>query len=718
MSSAQRFLTRVLSIAMSSRRTPATLEHMESAVTSDGATGAPATPSAHETAEWVLLLDSGGSVLEAERGRSLKDHRLGEVLERLRKSTRLAELHPSLASVIDSARRLGASGARLALIPDLLSQPFPVRVTVTSLGGGRARYRVELSSLPRSSAWVPAVVAARHDDLLMLSLAEASMRAPTLARLQRDVLPTLCEALGAEAGMLYAAMGRADDLQLVATTGHLPHSPTRSLKPGELQGAEVECEASVDGGGLMLCDPKWFGWHLAPRSPLRVMWKAALRADETVGVLVFVREQQARSALSPTSALAALEIVASRLAVLVSEQSIMSMAADLETAYAVTKAISRSLDVDSTFHQIAVSAARAVKGSSCLLFELDASLTELVVVASSDADVSTLRGLRFKFSSAEEALAALTQRTAIVVEDLMGEYGVDAQLGEALAMRSAVFVPMFVQNAPIGSLLLYSREVEREYAPADLRMVEHIADQAASAVENARLYRDLRVSESRIRSLLHRVSLMREQQRAALATIVHDEITQSMVGAIYELEAVMGGLDEQNGRSVGRVLGTLRDATRRSREVIASLRSPLLDELGLPHALRSLAADFQEETGIRCRVECSGTRELADTVESSLYRIAREALANVRKHAQAKSVRMRFACERGEARLEIVDDGRGLSPGERTDTLEHFGVLMMQEQAAACGGACLVGPGRKGGVSVVATIPLDTVPVTARGDLL
>ena len=420
---------------------------------------------------------------------------------------------------------------------------------------------------------------------------------------------------------------------------------------------------------------------------------------------MFDRRLEVEASSESQTADAALEIVSLQVASLVHAKALKDLSADLETAYSVTKTISHSLDMDSTFHHIAVSAASAVRDSSCLLFELDEGTAELVVVASSEPDVSSLRGLRFKFDTVEEARALLAQKTAIVVEDLRGEYGVGAALAEALAMRSAVLVPMYAQNAPIGSLLLYSREVDREYAPADLRMAEHIADQAATAVANARLYRDLGLSESKMRALLHKVSLMREQQRSALATIVHDEVTQLMVGAIYELEAVVGRLDGQDSQSVARVLGTLRDATRRSREVIASLRSPLLGELGLASALKSLGADFEDETQVRCHVKCSGASVLPDPIQSSLYRIAREALANVRKHSDAKSVRIVFSSTRDEARLEITDDGRGLGTSSEASP-DHFGILMMQEQAAALGGSCAVSEGRREGVAVEVRIPL------------
>lgn len=679
-----------------------------------GAAGEPRTASDPSTAEGTLLVDAGGRVLEVRRAQTTADHRLGEVLERWHQSARLTDLHPSLTNAIQSARRLGASGARFALIPDLLSQPFPVRISVAPVDDGRGHYSAVVSSLTAGSPLALTAAESDSTDLLALALTDAAARAFSMSTVESDVLPTLCEMLAADACAVYASVHETEEPKLLAAMGHMPQGPARSIRLADMANLQARRQTPADAVGLWPGDAEWFGWHLEPTSALLAGYRAARGARGDSQVIAFLRDRRARPVVSAATALTAVDLVVSKVAAIAASGALAKMAADLETVYTVTKTISRSLDVDSTFHEIALSAAQAIEGSSCILFELDRGLSQLVAVASSDAEASATRGLRFRFASAEEARATLKRRTAIVVEDLRGDYGVDPQLGEVLTMRSALFVPMLVQEAPIGSLLLYSKETEREYAASDLRMVEHIADQAASAVENARLYRDLRVSESKIRSLLHRVSLTREQQRTALASIVHDEITQSMVGAIYELESVVEELGDDQSRSVGKALAVLRDATRRSREVIASLRSPVLDELGLPHALHSLAADLQTESGIRCQVECSGTRELPNAVESSLYRIAREALVNVRKHARASSVRIIFGCEGAKARLEVSDDGRGLKNEEAADSTEHFGIVMMQELAAACGGSCRVEPGRKGGVSVVTTIPLSAEPRVTR----
>jgi signal transduction histidine kinase len=670
------------------------------------AVDAPTRSSAVDTGEWLLMMDRDGAVLEAQRGANAGDQRLTEVVERLRLKAKFGELHPSLAAALTAAQRFGWSGSRLVLIPDLLSQPFPVLLEAVLSRQGQDGYEVALQSLSRDSAWLSSWQSLGQEDLLLLSLALTARRPGSIERVCLQTLPVLCELLTAEGAAAYT-VSETGMMQLGAWVGSaFDHAPASLVAPDRSPSATDQV---VPVGGLVQGDAQAIGWRGGRGQSGRIAWHRVDHAGELLGLLVFDRRAEAKLASAPQVAVVALEIVSLQLAALARGEAVASLGADLETAYSVTKAISRSLDIDSTFHHIAVSAASAVRDSSCLLFEFDEASSDLVVVAWSEPDVSSLRGLRFNLGSTDEARALLAQKTAIIVEDLRGDYGLPVPLADTLAMRSAVLVPIYAQSAPIGALLLYSRDVDREYAPADLRMAEHVADQAASAVANARLYRDLGLNEAKMRALLHKVSLVREQQRSALATIVHDEVTQLMVGAIYELEAVGARLQGQEAESVAKVLGTLRDATRRSREVIASLRSPLLGELGLAPALKTLGIDFEEETHVRCHVKCSGSAGLTEPVQVGLYRIAREALANVRKHSDAKHLRIALDASKEEVRLQISDDGHGVVVEDQTKP-DHFGILIMQEQAAALGGSCTVENGRRGGVLVHVRIPqtIDT----------
>ena len=150
------------------------------------------------------------------------------------------------------------------------------------------------------------------------------------------------------------------------------------------------------------------------------------------------------------------------------------------------------------------------------------------------------------------------------------------------------------------------------------------------------------------------------------------------------------------GAMVGRALAQVRDLSN-------LLRPSVLDDLGLAPALRVLAEDFAARTRIAVHLDLEGAgRRLAPEVEVVLYRVVQEALTNVAKHAGAAQARVRVASDERAVVLAIEDDGRGAAD----DAQPQMGWLGMRERVAALGGRLTIGPGRNGGVSIHADIPI------------
>jgi two-component system, NarL family, sensor kinase len=118
-----------------------------------------------------------------------------------------------------------------------------------------------------------------------------------------------------------------------------------------------------------------------------------------------------------------------------------------------------------------------------------------------------------------------------------------------------------------------------------------------------------------------------------------------------------------------------------------SLRPPVLEERGLPAALEDQAAIFRERTGISCETDFTPLR-LDHTIETVLYRVAQEALANVAKHSGGARAEVRLRREGDRAVLEISDDGIGFDIQRKSETLGlgHLGLVSMRERVELAGG--------------------------------
>jgi signal transduction histidine kinase len=179
-----------------------------------------------------------------------------------------------------------------------------------------------------------------------------------------------------------------------------------------------------------------------------------------------------------------------------------------------------------------------------------------------------------------------------------------------------------------------------------------------------------------------------EAERRRWARELHDETLQGL-GALKVLLASASRSDD-----AGLVRGLLATAVEHVggeienlRAIITDLRPAALDELGLVPALASLAQRTAGRAGLAVRTELPDNEaepRLPDTVETTVYRIAQEALTNVAKHANATNVTVALATGDGAATLEVTDDGEGFDPEAVT---AGFGIVGMRERVELAGGA-------------------------------
>jgi PAS domain S-box-containing protein len=222
-----------------------------------------------------------------------------------------------------------------------------------------------------------------------------------------------------------------------------------------------------------------------------------------------------------------------------------------------------------------------------------------------------------------------------------------------------------------------------------------------------------RIHREQLRALSGRIETLREEERTRISREIHDELGQMLTGIKMDLRWMEHRLDEfgedpRVNPIVDKLAATaeLTDATVETvQRMAAELRPGILDKLGLPIALQYEAARFQERTGIPCRVVMpSDTISLGPEAATAFFRIFQEALTNVARHAGARAVQVELQPEAEGWRLEIRDDGKGMT-GVDSARLTSLGLLGMKERAYVLGGEVTFRPGPGGGTVVTVRIP-------------
>jgi PAS domain S-box-containing protein len=222
-------------------------------------------------------------------------------------------------------------------------------------------------------------------------------------------------------------------------------------------------------------------------------------------------------------------------------------------------------------------------------------------------------------------------------------------------------------------------------------------------------------SQEELRALAARLQQAREEEAVRLARELHDQLGRCLTTVKLDVggveRALRGGVQDESARSrlleAAQRMGQALDETVQTvRRLSAELRPGVLDDLGLAAAIDWQAKDFQKRSGVACVLRLpEEDPPLSREQATALFRIFQEALTNVARHAQARTVWVYLAEEEGHVVLEVEDDGVGLSPAALTER-RSLGLLGMRERAAAFGGTVEVTgcPGQ--GVTVLVRLPV------------
>ena len=285
------------------------------------------------------------------------------------------------------------------------------------------------------------------------------------------------------------------------------------------------------------------------------------------------------------------------------------------------------------------------------------------------------------------------------VDSVLDDPEIDQQVARRMGVRSALYVPLIAGARPIGVVVVHDKlGPTSAFGDEDVRLAESLAVRAATAVELSQ-----RVSRDAIR----RVVEAQENERARLARELHDETGQALTSVLLGLKSLDDRVETAEGRTAVAelrelVVSTLQDVRR----LAVELRPAALDDFGLVPAIERLRDLVTEQSGISVEVRSEiGDQRLSPETETTLYRIAQEALTNVVKHADARSVRMRLSRSGNRIVLVVQDDGSGFEPESVRDG--GVGLLGMRERIALVGGRLTIESTEGAGTMLTAEVPIQ-----------
>lgn len=262
-------------------------------------------------------------------------------------------------------------------------------------------------------------------------------------------------------------------------------------------------------------------------------------------------------------------------------------------------------------------------------------------------------------------------------------------------MGAFLGIPILFKGDVVGALYLADKDDGGSFDESDERLLRLLAAHAAVAIEQARL-----LEASRELSIY--------EERARLARDLHDATVQTLFSLSLSAEVAASALTGDPAAAlveIQRIQELSQAAVSELRSLIFELRPPALEDEGLVPTLAKRLDVLGRTHGIKVALVAPLSERLEPGVETGLFRIVQEALANVARHADAGRVEVALEMVDMSVRVTVSDDGVGFDPEARAILSRRLGLTSMRERAQALGGDLVIDstPGR--GTRVTVSVP-------------
>jgi len=395
--------------------------------------------------------------------------------------------------------------------------------------------------------------------------------------------------------------------------------------------------------------------------------------------------------------------------------------AALRALQQVAQSLASELNLEPLLKNILRSAVEVMDASAGSLLLLDPATDELIFEVIKGGGRQTLQGQRM---AKDKGIAGwvVTNRRPLTVNDV-DKYerpykGIETDTD--FKTDSLICVPLMAKGKVIGALEVLNKRSGGKFNDDDLDILTTFAAQSATAIENARLYRDLREERDRIAAL-------EEEVRKRLACDLHDGPAQLLSAIIMSIQFTKQILT-RTPEKLDKLRAELKEleplatkALHQIRTMLFDLRPVILETQGLAPALESYVKRLRLANDFAISLEVKDFSERLDAkAEAAIFSIVQEAVSNARKHAHASHLELGIARHNGNLVVTIRDDGQGFDVARMDKSYDQcgsLGLLNMRERAEMLNGEFSIESAVGQGTLVKLIVPLQASGGTDSGEM-
>jgi PAS domain S-box-containing protein len=373
----------------------------------------------------------------------------------------------------------------------------------------------------------------------------------------------------------------------------------------------------------------------------------------------------------------------------------------------IGQAIVSSLDLQKTLTIIADHTTRLMGMAATSVALVDEANDDLYFAAASGEGADFIVGQRLALG--QGVAGWVVQRgEPVLIPDVTQDdrwYGdFDAEGG--FSTRSILCVPLKSKGRIIGAI----EAINKEYGfnKDDLHLLNALVAPVSTAIENARLFEQVRTGREQLRTLSRRLVEMQEAERAHVARELHDETGQALSSMLLNLGLLEQEADQPKMVIIrtNEMIMMVDDMLENLHRLAMNLRPATLDHLGLIPALEQYIETFNQQHRMKAQFEAVGLSQgrLPPEVETALYRIVQESLTNVVRHAQATQADV-LVERRGDKVVTIIEDNGVGFDSESAMQTSRLGLLGMRERAEMLNGKLVIESSPGLGTTILVEVP-------------